>query len=131
MGAKREIPTPEGEARMSAVILEVAEPLLRKYAQTPERAKTVIMLTVAGWNKSLFPPDKRSVVEKEIIDHLVPEDGSGEAIGVAVQIMDTAAGRREKLFPDLRKVIVDYEVEISGDSLNLNVSSAPVPDLER
>ncbi len=129
LGAKRETPTPEGEARMSAVILKVADPLLRKYAQTPERAKTVIMLTVAGWNKSLFPPDKWPVVEKEIIDHLVPEDGSGEAIGVAVQIMDAAAARRDKLFPDLRKIIVDYEVEISGDSLNLNITSAPVPDV--
>ncbi len=129
LGAEREIPTPEGEARMSAVILEVAEPLLRKYAQTPERVKTVIMLTVVGWNKSLFPPDKRPVVEKEVIDRLVPEDGSGESIGVAVQIMDMAADRREKLFPDLRKVIVDFDVEISGDSLNLNVTSAPVPDV--
>ena len=129
LGAKREIPTPKGEARMSAVILEVAEPLLRQYAQTPERAQTVIMLTVVGWNKSLFPPDKQPVVEKEIIDQLVAEDGSGEAIGVVVDIMDTAADRREKLFPDLRKVIVDYEVEISGDSLNLNVSSAPAPDV--
>ena len=41
MGAKGEIPTPEGEARMSAVILEVAEPLIKQCAETPERAKTV------------------------------------------------------------------------------------------
>ena len=37
MGAKGEIPTPEGEARMSAVILEVAEPLLKQYAETPRK----------------------------------------------------------------------------------------------
>ena len=86
LGAKREIPTPEGEARMSAVILEVAEPMLKQYAKTPERAKTVIMLTVAGWNKSLFPPDKRPVVEKEMIDRLVSEGGSGETIGVVVDL---------------------------------------------
>ena len=73
MGAKGEIPTPEGEARMSAVILEVAEPLFKQYAETPERAKTVIMLVVFGWNKSLFPPDKQAVVEKEIVDQLVPQ----------------------------------------------------------
>jgi hypothetical protein len=30
---------------------------------------------------------------------------------------------------DLNKIIVDYEVEVSGDSLNLNVSSAPIPAL--
>ncbi|HUT94263.1 MAG TPA: hypothetical protein VMY37_32690 [Thermoguttaceae bacterium] len=129
LGAKREIPTPEGEARMSAVILEVAEPLLKRHGKTPDRAKAVIMLVVAGWNKALLPPDQQPALEKEIIDHLVPEDGSAEAIGVAVDIMDTAADRREKLFPDLRKIIVDYEVEISDGRLTLNVTSAPIPDL--
>jgi len=130
MGAKGEIPTPEGEAKMSAVILEVAEPLLKQYAKTPERAKTVIMLVVFGWNKSLFPPDKQAVVEKEILDQLVPKDGSGETMGMAVHIMDTAAERREVMFPDLRKVIVDHEVEIAGSNLTLNVSTAAVPEVD-
>ena len=44
--------------------------------------------------------------------------------------MDMAADRREKLFTDLRKIIVDYEVEISEGRLSLNVTSAPVPELE-
>ena len=126
LGAKREIPTPEGEARMSAVILEMAEPFLKQYGKTPERAKTVLMLVIAGWNKALLPTDKQPALEKEIIDILVPEDGSAEAIGVAIDIMDTAGDRREKLFPDLRKIIVDHEVEISGGRLTLNVTSAPV-----
>ena len=129
LGARSEIPTPEGEARMSAVILEVAEPLLKQCGKTPERAKAVIMLVVAGWTKALFLPDKQPVVEKEIIDRFVPGDRSAEAIGVAVDIMDAAAERREKLFPDLRKIIVDYEVDFFGDRLTLNVSSAPVPDV--
>jgi hypothetical protein len=114
---------------MSAVILEVAEPLLKQCRKTPERAKAVIMLVVAGWKKALFPPDKQPVVEKEIIDRFVPGDRSAEAIGVAVDIMDAAAERRERLFPDLRKIIVDYEVDFFGDRLTLNVSSAPVPDV--
>jgi hypothetical protein len=108
----------------------VAEPLLKQYAETPERAKTVIMLVVFGWNKSLFPPDKQAVVEKEILDQLVPQDGSGEAMGMAVHIMDTAAERRETMFPDLRKVIVDHEVEIVGGNLTLNVTSAAVPEVD-
>ena len=130
LGAKGVIPTPEGEARMSAVILEVAEPLLKKYAETQEQLTTVIAFVIAGWNKSLFPLDKQPIVEKEIIDRFVPEDGRGESIGVAVDIMDTAAERREKLFPGVRKIIVDYEIEISGDQFNLNVSSAPVPEVD-
>jgi hypothetical protein len=128
LGAKREIPTPEGEARMSAVILEVADPVLKRYGTTPQRIETMIMLAVAAWNKSLLPPGKQPALEKEILDRLVPEDGSAEAVGLAVDVMDTIAERREKLFPDLRKLIVDYEVQMGGGRLTLNVTSAPVPD---
>ena len=88
------------------------------------------MLVVFGWNKSLFPPDKQAVVEKEILDQLVPQDGSGEPMGMAVHIMDTAAERRETMFPDLRKVIVDHEVEIVGGNLTLNVTSAAAPKVD-
>jgi hypothetical protein len=123
------IPTPEGESKMSAVIVELADPLLKQHGTTAERAETIIALTVAGWNKSMFPPDKQPSVEKDLIDCFVPKDGSAEDIGVAVEIMDIVADQREKLFPDLRKIILDYELDISSDRLTLNVTSALIPNL--
>jgi len=128
LGAKAEVPTPEDEAKMSAVILKVAEPLVGKYANTPEEAKAVIMLVIYGWNKSLFPRDKQAVVEKEILARIASEGGNAEMVGAAVDIMATAEKRRRKLFPDLRKIVVDYKVTISGDDFNLNVSSASIPE---
>ena len=59
----------------------------------------------------------------------MPKDGSAEAVGVAVEVMDIIAERREKLLPDLHKIIVDYEIEIGGGRLTLNVTSALIPDL--
>jgi hypothetical protein len=129
LGAKAEIPTPEDEAKMSAVILQLAEPLMKQHGKNAERAQAIIMLTIAGWNKSMFPPDKQPLIEKDLIDAFVPKDGSAEAVGVAVEVMDIIAERRQKLFPDLRKIIVDHEVEISGGRLTLNVTSSPIPDL--
>ena len=129
LGAKGEIPTPKGEDKMSAVIVQLAQPLLKQHGITAKRAETIISLTVAGWNKSMFPPDKQPSIEKDLIDCFVPKDGSAEAIGVAVQIMDRVAEEREKLFPDIRKVIVDYALDISSGRLTLNVTSAPIPDL--
>jgi hypothetical protein len=129
LGVQREIPTPEGEAKMSAVILQLAEPLLKQHGKTPERAKAIIMLTIAGWNKSMFPPDKQPLIEKDLINSFVPKDGNAEDVGVAVQIMDTMVERRERLFPDLRKIIVDYECSVSGGRLTLEVRSAPIPEL--
>lgn len=129
LGVQREIPTPEGEARMSAVILQLAEPLLKQHGKTPQRAEAIIMLTVAAWNKSMFPPDKQPLVEKDLIDSFVPKGGNAEDVGVAVEMMDMIAERREKLFPDLRKIIVDYKCTISGGRLTLEVDSAPIPKL--
>ena len=129
LGAKGEIPTPEGEAKMSAVITQLAEPLLKQHGTNAERAEAIISLTVAAWNKSMFPPDKQPIIEKELIDCYVPKDGSAESVGVITHIMDTVAERREELFPDLRKVIVDYELDISGGHLTLNVTSAPIPNI--
>lgn len=130
LGAKREIPTPEGEAKMSAVITQLAEPLLKQHGTNAKRLETIISLAVAGWNKSMFPPDKQPIIEKELIECYVPKGGSAEDIGLAIDIMDMIAERREELFPALHKIIVDYEVDISGGRLNLNVTSAPVPDID-
>lgn len=130
LGVKSQVATPPGEAKMSAVILQLAEPLLKQHGKTAERAKTIISLAIAGWNKSMFPLDRQPAIEKDLIDCFLPKDGSAEAVGVAVDLMDFVADRRVKLFPDLRKIIVDYEVVISSGHLTLNVSSAPIPDWE-
>ena len=102
---------------------------MRQHGTTAERAESLLMLTIAGWNKSMFPPDKQPLVEKDLINAFVPKGGSAEAVGVAVEVMDINAKRRQKLFPNLRKIIVDYYLEIGGGRLTLNVSLAPIPDL--
>ena len=129
LGAKSEIPTPEGEAKMSAVILQLADSMIEQHGKTAEQAEAIIMLTIAGWNKSMFPAEKQPIVEKDLIDCFVPKDGSAEAVGVAVEVMDFIAEQREKLFPDLRKIILDYEAEIGDGRLKLDVTSAPIPDV--
>ena len=129
LGVQSEIPTPDGEAKMSAVILQLAEPLLERHGTTAKRAQTIISLAVAGWNKSIFPADKQPAFEKDLIDCFVPKGGEAETVVVAVEVMDFIADRHNKLCPNLQKIIVDYEVTFSGDSLTLNVSSAPIPGL--
>ena len=91
LGVKREMPTPEGEAKMSAVILQLAEPMMKQHGTTAERAEALLMLTIAGWNKSMFPPDKQPLVENDLINAFVPKDGSAEAVAVAVEVMDIVA----------------------------------------
>lgn len=129
LGATREIPTPDGEARMSAVVLQLAEPLMKKHATDLKRAKTILMLTVIAWNHSQVPPDKRALFENEWIDALGVANGTAEDRAFVSNILSSIASRRERDFPDLNNIIVDHEVVISGDSLTLNVTSAPLPKL--
>ncbi len=84
----------ERQEKMSAVILQLAEPLLKRHGKTAEQAEAIISLAVAGWNKSLLPPDHQPEIEKELIDCFVPKDGSAEAVGVAIHFMDFVAARR-------------------------------------
>ena len=67
----------------------------------------------------------------DLIDRFVPKDGRGENIGLAVHVMDLIADRREELFPDLSKIILDYDLRISEGFLTLYVTSAPIPALGR
>jgi hypothetical protein len=129
LGVKREIETPEGEPRMSAVILKIAEPWLKRRGTTAQQAKAIVSLCVAGWNKAMLPPDMQPAVEKELVDGFVPKDGSAEIVGVVIEVMDQVADRRNSLFPNLHKLVVDFDLKIGGGVLTLNVSSAPIPDL--
>jgi hypothetical protein len=53
LGAKKEIPTPEGEAKMSAVIIQLAEPLLKQHGNTAKRAEMGGQVTDAAGNQLL------------------------------------------------------------------------------
>jgi len=112
---------------MSAVVLKLAEPVLKKYGKDARRVETIIGLTIAAWNKALFPADRQDHIAKDIIDTLVPPDGDAEVVGATMHVMDLIKERRKTLFPNLRKLIVDYNVHVSEGKITLNVSSTWVP----
>jgi hypothetical protein len=125
---KRDIPTPDGEPRMSAVLLKLADPLIHRPGTTARQAETIIALTVAAWNKCLLPAGSQPALEKEIVDAFVPPDGYAEDVGAVVEVMELIAERRTRLFPDIRKLVVDYELSFPPGNLTLNVTSAPIPN---
>ena len=115
-----------GEPKMSEVILDLADPLLDGDVSNPKEVDMIIQLTIAAWNKAMFPADKHDAMEKQIIDTLVPPDGDATLVGAIVQAMDTVEERRKKLFPDLRRFIVDYDLQVSDGRVALNIVSSPI-----
>ena len=99
----------------------------RQYKDNPKRIEGIIMLTIAAWNKGMFPSEKQDGVEKDIIDAFVPPDGSAESVAVILEVMDLIEERRKRLFPNLRKIIVTYDLKVVKGRLSLNVGSAAIP----
>lgn len=109
------------------MILSLADPLLKRPDTTASRAEWLIALAVAAWNKSILPADHQPEMERDLIDVFVPKDGYAESVGTVIEIMDFIAGRRMQIYPNLHKLIVDYDLDISAGSLTLDIASAPVP----
>ena len=75
----------------------------------------------------MLPDSKQGEVEKELIDMLVPPDGSAESVGAIVVFMDIIEERRKELFPNLRMVVANYDFQMSEKSMTLNVGCASIP----
>ena len=115
------------DVRMSDVILKLAEPLLKKYGNTPKRFESIIALTIAAWNKALLPDEKQVAVEQELIDIIFPKDGRADEVGGILQAFDIIDERRKLLFPKLRKFVASYDIKFSDGRVSLNVGWAPIP----
>ncbi len=71
----------------------------------------------------MFSSDRQAAMEKEILDTLVPPDGDAEQVGTIIQAMEIVDGRRKRLFPNLRRFVVDYDLQVSEGRVALNVLS--------
>jgi len=118
-----------GEIKMSAVILKLADPLLKKFWENKNQVRLIISMTVTLWNLSMMPEDRQEDLRNEMIEGLVPKGSDAEDIGSIVYVIDLILERKNKYFPDIQKVIVDHQLTIDGDNINLDVASAPVKPL--
>ena len=119
------VESPDG-VKMSEVILKLAEPMLKEYGDNDKQIKTIISLTIIEWNRIMFPKDVGEKFQEEMIDTLSPEVGEADTVDSIVYISKLIAKRQKKYFPDLKRLIVDYELTVSEGDIALNISSAPV-----
>lgn len=120
------IETPSNEVKMSAVVLKIAEPFLKRYWGDKKRIQGIINIAVLFWNISLLPKQDQDYFQEKIVDELVPEKSSAEDVAAIVEFTDTLMNRKRKYYPDLKVHIMRHELIISGNDLTLNVSSVPV-----
>jgi hypothetical protein len=117
------------DLKASAVILTLAEPLLKKHGKYSKRLEGIIVLTVATWNIAMLPEEKQAPAAKEMINKIVPSDGSAEDVAAIIELMDIVEERRKALFPNLRMFVADYSFRASESGMTLNVGAAAIPEI--
>lgn len=102
-----------GGIKMSEVLLDFAEPLVRGLSLPEDREAFVAALKIAGvlWNEAVSPGKGGS---KELYARLNaatggPRDPSMETL------FDTVIARGRVLYPDLDRLLTGVHVEVGGD----------------
>jgi len=113
--------------KMSAVILDLADFLL-EMAHTKERQKAAITITCIAWNIAVAGMEKAQKLFDayfETIDDPIHQQDT-------LDIIETIIERKQLLYPEINRFILDYEVVGTKNNLHLNiVSTVPEEDVAK
>lgn len=113
-------PTSDG-IKMSDVLEEFVEPY-QQFAETEEAYRKLLTTAIVAWNVMLFPEKDRSSRLDELLDTLpedVREDGR--------QTIEELMVRKKRFFSQYRRMILDFEVEDTGNKWHLSIISTASP----
>ncbi len=104
--------------KMSEIIIDYAEPLL-EIATTDKGQEKAVILAITLWNLAILKENER----QDMIDSLNPLLLQGDDPADLNQIIDYFMERKQLLYPDVNRMILDYDCVHTTDRLHLNVVS--------
>jgi len=105
----------EGREKMSEVLEEFAQPLL-DLAESPEETERALLVAMIAWNYSLM--NEAGGPTSEVLDSSLLADPHMRAGFQAL------VKRKQELFPDNKRYILDYQMIPRGKQFQFNVISA-------
>lgn len=112
---------PKGEVRMSDVLQDFAEPLLME-TSTDDEVKMAIRFAILVWNASLMPKPEKEKELKALITQLSKSDNPSQTTTMKFYV-DMLLKRKEEMFPDIKRAIIDCHFFGSGSKLRFDVAS--------
>ena len=113
--------------KLSEVILEYAEPLMN-VADGSELEERAIRMSVTLWNSSLLPKQKALETMEPALDDMAKGD---QLLKSEFHMMfELMYNRKQSLFPNDTRFIVDYTLEENDESFHLQVVSTPFESKE-
>lgn len=107
--------------KMSEVLEDFVDPY-REFAETKKAYQKLLTTAIVAWNVMLFPEKDRSSRLDELLATLpenVRKDGR--------QIIEELMVRKERFFPQNKRMIIDFEVEDTRGEWHLSVVSTAGP----
>ncbi len=106
-----------GAAKMSEVLLEFVEPYMES-APTEDALRKLLTLAIVAWNAALIPPAEREALIRKTEDGLPPDMRSDFRA-----ILEPMILRKQQLFSDNRRAIIEYELTMRPAGPYLQVMS--------
>ncbi|HNS21702.1 MAG TPA: hypothetical protein PKH24_14450 [Sedimentisphaerales bacterium] len=109
-----------GENKLSEAIEHVAQPLLDSARDDADR-RLSLMIVMACWNLSLMPENERPALIKDLLAKTVKP---GQSPREVEPMFESLVSRKEALFPDDKRVILDYTFVGEADEMQFFVRYA-------
>jgi len=108
------------ENKLSDAIERLAQPLLDS-ARSDEDRRLAIGIATASWNLSLMPKDDRPALIKDLLDKTIKP---GQSPRMVEQMIEALVLRKEAMFPDDKRVVLNYTFVGEADEMHFFVKYA-------
>ncbi|MCP4358112.1 MAG: hypothetical protein GY796_08880 [Chloroflexi bacterium] len=110
---------PTDQIKLSEAIQELVA-LYRHEANTEAAYDKLIGMAVLAWNTTLMSPDKQA----ESLNFIQNLEDDPEMQKIILEIVQELMVRKLALYPDVDRIIVDYQVTDVGHSFHLSIISS-------
>jgi len=118
IGFTKTVVNPEGELSISDAISKIIAPY-RDTAQDYKSFNKLMTVACAAWNATILPADKRESMLADM-RNLMPDQQSREDF---TEIVKELMKRKNKLYPKIDRMIVQFKVTDRGNDFHIAVAS--------
>ncbi len=116
------ITTNPQQEKMSEVLLEFAKPLTNG-CEDGKAFYNALQISAIAWNSSFFPSKERNKLIDEDINKYINDNSDRE---IAKEILSKMLERKEKNFPNIKIIIMDFQISYGDGQRHLTVISSPI-----
>lgn len=114
------------EIKMSAVIIKLAQPYIKRYWGNEMSVRGIISLTITIWNMTFLPEKEQTELQEKFIEEILPKDFDAQDVATMLRLFENLQDRKRELFPNIRTFIMGHDLRMDSENIHLDISSLPL-----